>query len=199
MKYSEENKIIIQFIRGDRDSFSWIYNKYVRELFSYGSGLGYNQEILKDAIQEIFLKILSRPELLKDVHNVKYFLFRSLKNSLLNTSRSLSRKENIDDHPYVFVNRITVHDELVEEEDRKLIQDKIESYFNQLSIRQREAIYLRYIQGLNYEEIANLMNMQIPSVRNLIARGISKIRDNTVLSIFFIYCISHTSSIRPLI
>lgn len=194
IKTLDENRIIAQFVAGDKESFSWIYNKYVRELFSYGNGLGYNKEILKDTIQEIFFKILCRPELLENVQNVKSFLFRSLKNSLLNTSRSLSRKENIDDNSYIFVNKVTVLDDLVEEEEKILIQEKIESFFELLSDRQREAIYLRYIQGFSYDEIASLMDMQVPSVRNLVARGINKIRENLVLSVVFLYCLSSTST-----
>lgn len=46
-----------------------------------------------------------------------------------------------------------------------------------LTERQREAIYYRYIEELNIDEIGVLMDMNYQSVQNLIQRSLKKMRD----------------------
>ena len=46
-----------------------------------------------------------------------------------------------------------------------------------LTDRQKEAVYLRFIQELEYEEVANLLDMTAPAVRKLISRAIKRMRD----------------------
>lgn len=176
----DDSDIINRFLDGDKEAYSLIYKKYVKELFSYGTGLGYDMETLKDVVQDLFYKILCKPKSLKDVSNLKYFLLRSLKNGLLNTSRSSVKTDSLDSYTHIFANKVTILDQLIEIEDKIQIEKYIESLLNKLTSRQKEAIYLRYIQSLDYEEIAELLDMEIPSVRNLVARGINKIRENHV-------------------
>jgi RNA polymerase sigma factor (sigma-70 family) len=47
---------------------------------------------------------------------------------------------------------------------------------DKLSPRQRKAILLYYIEEKKYEDICEIMQMNYQSVRNLIHRGISKLR-----------------------
>ena len=46
-----------------------------------------------------------------------------------------------------------------------------------LTDKQKEAVYLRFIQELEYEEVANLLDMTAPAVRKLISRAIKRMRD----------------------
>ena len=47
---------------------------------------------------------------------------------------------------------------------------------NSLSIRQKEAIYLKYTEGLSYQEISEVLEIDIASVRTLVYRGIKRIK-----------------------
>lgn len=57
-----------------------------------------------------------------------------------------------------------------------------------LSPRQREAIYLKFVSNLSYEEISNLLEINYQSARNLIFRGVEKLRaaiPKEIILIFF--------------
>ncbi len=56
-----------------------VYNLYVDDLFTYGTYLGFNGEVVKDAIHDIFVKITIDRDILNDVSNIKFYLLRSLK------------------------------------------------------------------------------------------------------------------------
>ena len=73
---NRELNIINRFLHGDHEAYSLLYRDHIQELFSYGKALTGNDERLKDAIQDVFYKLLSNPAALKDVQNLKYFLFK---------------------------------------------------------------------------------------------------------------------------
>ena len=65
-----------------------IYNRHIDALLSYGIGLGFPRELIKDAIQDIFYKLSLKQKELEKVDNIKHYLFRMLKNRLLDLSKS---------------------------------------------------------------------------------------------------------------
>ena len=129
---NRELNIINRFLHGDHEAYSLLYRDHIQELFSYGKALTGNDERLKDAIQDVFYKLLSNPAALKDVQNLKYFLFKSLKNRLIDILKSEMRQsqsgeaaayEQID----FTINDVTVLDSLIEEEERLELSRKIKS------------------------------------------------------------------------
>lgn len=173
----EDPILLFSFLKGDNNAFSSIYNKYVDELFAYGIGLGFERETLKDAIQDTFFKFYTNKKLLEGVTHLKYYLFRMLKNRLFDIYKS-SNKENIVDVTNLpFLIEPSVLDELVANEDKAAIETEIKNLLEILTDRQKEAVYLRFIQELEYEEVANLLDMTAPAVRKLISRAIKRMRD----------------------
>ena len=78
------DEVVFQrFVDGYDAAFTFIYNKYVDLLLQYGRSLGFEKEVLKDAIQDVFVKLYLNRRSLSEVRNLKYYLFRSLKNNLL--------------------------------------------------------------------------------------------------------------------
>jgi RNA polymerase sigma factor (sigma-70 family) len=63
---------------------------------------------------------------------------------------------------------------------------KITDALNDLSSRQREAIYLRYFEELDFDTIAIVMDMNIQSVRNTLHRGLQSLRDLMLIEIFLL-------------
>jgi RNA polymerase sigma-70 factor (ECF subfamily) len=82
---------------------------------------------------------------------------------------------NDNDYPFDLLWSESLDDQLneLDEEKRQLIADAIQS----LTDRQREAIYLRFNRGLEYEEISFLLSLNYQSSRALIHRAIEKIRE----------------------
>ena len=100
-----------------------------------------------------------------------------LKNRLFDIYKS-SNKENIVDVTNLpFLIEPSVLDELIANEDKATIETEIKNLLKILTDRQKEAVYLRFIQELEYEEVANLLDMTAPAVRKLISRAIKRMRD----------------------
>lgn len=61
------------------------------------------------------------------------------------------------------------------DEDIRLSHQLLEA-IQQLPVNQREAIYLRYVKGMAYKEIAGVLGIASQSSMNLVARAIAKLR-----------------------
>ena len=181
-----EREIITKFLDGDDTAYAWIYNSYAKELYAYGKSLGFNRNALNDAIQDIFLKILCERKLLIGVNNLKYYLFRALRNRLLNMARSTTVCDESVKQETPATIGVSVLDQLIEEEEKLALEKRIAQLLECLTFRQREAVSLRFIHEMNYQEIADLLNMSPASVRNLIARAIKRMREEDFLALFML-------------
>lgn len=174
----EDQALLASFLENeDDDAFSFIYNKYIDVLFGYGVGLGFERETIKDAIQDTFVKFYIKKKQLRGVEKLKCYLLRMLKNRLFDIQKVLNRETKDDITSYPFLIEPSVLDELIAIEDNLIRESEMKRLLGVLTDRQREAVYLRFIQEMEYEEIAVLLNMTAPAVRKLIVRAMKRMRD----------------------
>ncbi|MEA4979536.1 MAG: sigma-70 family RNA polymerase sigma factor [Petrimonas sp.] len=160
------------------------YNEYLDTLYSYALHLGFDEQTAMDAIHDVFYKLCIHHSSLNEINNLKSYLFRSLRNRLIDMKR-ISRE---DSAPFIaqdeteeslpFQLRVTVEDELIMKEDAEEIRRKVENILDRLTDRQREIVYLRYIREQSYEEIAEIMQISVAACRNLISKSITKLKDS---------------------
>lgn len=176
-----------KLVKREKDIAS-IYTLYVDDLFTYGCYLGFAREIVKDAIHDIFIKITTDSDKLDNISNIKFYLFRSLKNRLLDIHKNQREHidlENIDLLREIPFNiQVNVEDLMIEEEEQMQIKTGIEQMLNSLTDRQREIIYLRYVQGYDYPQIAELLQISVHGCRKLVSKAILSLREK--FGIFFL-------------
>lgn len=169
-------KLFDEFRNGNINAFSGLYDIYVNVLYSYGCHLTTDMELLKDCIQEVFVKIYNKRADLGSVLNFKSYLFISLKNKLCDESRKRVNLSDISIDELNITSSSTVEKEYITREKELLNNVYVENILNQLSSRQRKAITLYYLEEKKYEDICGIMNINYQSVRNLIHRGMTKMR-----------------------
>ena len=168
--------LLASFQPGNMAAFSQLYNLHINVLFNYGLKLTIDKELLKDCIHDIFVKLYTKKDELGTIDNLRSYLFISLKNKLCD---ELRRRMYMSDTAVEEVSISTptdVEDDYMEEEQRKNEFSLVRRLLDQLSPRQREALTLYYIEEKKYEDICEIMNMNYQSVRNLMHRGLTKLR-----------------------
>lgn len=168
--------LLASFQAGNMAAFSQLYNLHINVLFNYGLKLTIDKELLKDCIHDIFVKLYTKKDELGTIDNLRSYLFISLKNKLCD---ELRRRMYMSDTAIEEVSISTptdVEDDYMEEEQRKNEFSLVRRLLDQLSPRQREALTLYYIEEKKYEDICEIMNMNYQSVRNLMHRGLTKLR-----------------------
>ncbi len=180
------SKVWDDFREGDHQSFALLFETFSDSLYRYGMKFISDEDIVKDCIQDLFIKLYNNRQTLSPTQNPKFYLLLSLKNLIIDT---IARNKRIayvspEDLPFLATYQYG------EDEDHKSmdeeVKEKFEKVLSLLNPRQKEAIYLRFQQDMSYEEISQLLGINYQSARNLIHRSITKIRENIDFSLFII-------------
>ena len=100
---------------------------------------------------------------------------------MLNSS-SVAKAKPIEGEVLNFSIKTTVLDDIIEEEDRDAVKQMVDKFLSMLSPVQKETLYLRYMQDLDYADIASMLNKSEASIRQLVFQAIRKIRkENKIL------------------
>jgi len=158
-----------------------VYNRYVDDLFTYASYLGFDKETIMDAIHDVFYKLGSNQQMLNDVLNIKSYLFKSLKNRLLDIYKGKKHDFEISDlstlEEMPFNINVNVEDDIIDAEEQANIRILVENMLQSLTPRQREVVYLRYIQEYDYSQIASLLNISVHGCRKLLSKAMETLRE----------------------
>lgn len=71
---------------------------------------------------------------------------------------------------------LTSLDAMIESEHVLRIRQTIESLLNQLSPKQREALLLRFVYEMEYDDIAVILDATPHAVRKFVSKGLGKLR-----------------------
>lgn len=168
--------LLASFQAGNMAAFSQLYDSHINILFNYGLKLTIDRELLKDCIHDIFVKLYIKKSELGVIENLRSYLFISLKNKLCDELRKRMFMSDTAVEEVDAVSPVNVEDDYVEEERKMNDFSLIQHLLGQLSPRQREALTLYYIEERKYEDICEIMDMNYQSVRNLMCRGLTKLR-----------------------
>ena len=164
--------------------FIRFYRRFINDMYAYGKSLGVKDSLVMDAVQDVFLKVFLNKPQVKSVQHLKYFLLKSLRNRLYDIlkSGSVAKADPLAGEVLNFSIKTTVLDDIIEEEDREAIKQMIDKFLSILSPLQKETLYLRYMQNLDYAEIASMLDKSEASIRQLVFQAIRKIRkENNLL------------------
>lgn len=159
--------------------FLYLYSSYVNDLYAYGKALGILREDLQDIIHDVFLHIMDHyAELNICDKQMKFYLLRCLKNKVVSNARKTMEIYGIENlNEYDFPIHVTGLDLLINKEERTKLMNRIEKMLQCLTARQREAIYLRYMQELSYEEIAEMLHITEKGSRKLVSRAMIELKN----------------------
>ena len=193
MEYNslEDAELWNRISQGDEDAFSYVYTFYSGGMYKYGYKFTQQTEQIEDVVQDVFVHLWKSRSRLSIQKSIKFYLLSSFRRELFKRLQADQRVETLEDYHSSASWQESIEEILSENQIVLESAAKINSALDSLSIRQKEAIYLRYIQELSYEEISVLMDIQVPSLYNLIFKGIKRMRE-------FLSSSSHTTKILVL-
>ena len=83
-------ELVNEFCAGNDHAFAELYDLYVQMLFNYGMKITQDQELLKDCIHDVFVKIYNKRAEKSVINNFASYLIISLKNRLFDEFRRLN-------------------------------------------------------------------------------------------------------------
>jgi RNA polymerase sigma factor (sigma-70 family) len=169
-----DTEIWTSFKKGEEWAISFIYTEHAEKLYRYGLKFTPGISVIEDALQDLFAELIKNRKKLGDTDNILYYLLKSYKQKLLRKIQTEKRFVNDEAlQEYHFDVTWSVEHELILEEASKKKSKMLLKALNELTPRQKEAIYLRFTKELDYKEVAGLMDISVEACRNLISKAIS--------------------------
>lgn len=172
-----DREIWENFKAGDKSALSYVYFQHFRPMFQYGKRLKDDSEFVKDCIQDVFFKLIQAGENLSSTENIRFYLFKSLKNTILKELEKSRKVEIVELIPLKFDAAFSLEEELSEKENASNKEMALLNALKGLSDRQREIIYLRYECGMEYDQICDIMQLKNDSARKLVYRAVKLLRE----------------------
>lgn len=149
-----------------------ILNAEKERLFQYASYRLHDIRDVEDVIQDIYVKILDNPQRFNKINNKRAYLYRTLSNMCIDYLRNNAKTEFIDDNLCDEYNLMTLHTENFEEEFTM-----INRLLAILPQEQSDIIRLRHHSNLSFQEIADVMEVSLPTTKARYRYGLEKIRN----------------------
>lgn len=175
-----ENDLWRKFLSGDLAIFDQIYEYWFPKLLTYGLQLTPDLDLVQDTVQQLFIDFWQRRKKLKNIEKFKNYLFKSFRNKLIKKLSSSKLMVSLD------IKNMEIDEQLAEEPFESImiqyqldqqIQKKLKLAYQELTLRQKEAVYFRFYENMSYQEISETMNFKDAKyARTLIYRAIGKMK-----------------------
>ena len=176
------------FKNGDQQAFAYIYTRYSPNLYEYGMRMLQDEDVTRDVMHDLFVKLWQNRQSAGSTNNIKYYLITSLRNLIFTRKSIDNRMLHEELHESTGFNmEFTPESEYIRKEQLGQLSELLLEALNKLSPRQKEIIYLRYFEELDYNEVAELMNMSVKAAYKLSARALDTLREIMKIPITLIF------------
>jgi RNA polymerase sigma-70 factor (ECF subfamily) len=178
---AQKDRVLVRaFLAKDKSAFDKLVLKYQNKIFNLGYRLLGDYEEANDCAQEVFIKVYRSLKNFRFDSAFSTWLYRITVNTCKNKMASLQYRYNKKtlrlDNPRKSVELgDTSHSPPVVLE-RKEKERFIQKAINTLPEEQKTVVVLRDIEGLSYEEIANITGYNLGTVKSKLARARQQLR-----------------------
>jgi RNA polymerase sigma factor (sigma-70 family) len=167
LRLQSDERLVALTRRGNQSAFETLVSRYQSRLLAFCRHMLNSREDAEDVLQEVFAAAFNAMVADERPINVRPWLYRIARNRSLNHLRRQtaigvdSMDVHLADHGMTTADKVHRREEF-----RQLVGD-----VQELPETQRTALLLREIDALSYEQIADVMETTIPSVKSLLVRA----------------------------
>ena len=177
MTREQEAMIVRKVLQGDVNAFEKLVTEYEKAVYAIAQRMTGNAEDAADMTQETFIKAYNSLQSFRGDSKFSVWLYRIASNVCLDFLRSRSRKPTVslsveDDEGEE--GQLDIADESQSPEllmERGLTRDAVRRGLDTLPPDYRQILLLREIQGLSYDEIAAVLEIEVGTVKSRIFRA----------------------------
>lgn len=175
MSHSNNSVIWDSFKKGDWDAYTALYNEHFALLNNYGYKFTRDVSLIEDSVHDLFVRLWATRQNLGNPVSVRNYLFKSLRHILLRKMQKKARlSERLREEYYQFQVSFVQHPPASMED--KELQQQVRCIIDGLPARQQEIIYLRFYEGLSYDEIADIMSISVSSTYKLLYKALNNLQ-----------------------
>jgi len=178
--HPEEAAIIEQLQSGSEEAFAWLISRYQQPLYSLIYRILPNPGDAADITQDVFIKVFRGISRFHGEASLRTWIYRIALHEALNQRRwwSRHRRQELtltndeEDQPSSIVEHLVdTHESPFDAAASSEIAGHVESALREVPEPFRTVVVLRDIEGFGYEEIADILNANLGTVKSRLMRG----------------------------
>ena len=171
---NNESDLIIALKKGDESAYSYLYDQYGAALYGFIIHLTQEQEMAKDILQEVFIKIFQKVDLYDSKKGSLYaWSIQIARNTTLDKLRSKQYQKSRRTFPLDEKNISGSQRNGVEPKLDHIGMDKV---LVSLEESQKKVIDLAYFHGFTQDEIAKEMGLPVGTVKTKVRNALIQLR-----------------------
>ncbi|MGI0149790.1 MAG: RNA polymerase sigma factor [Thermoplasmata archaeon] len=168
--YRGEEDLLRRVAAGDSEAFERLYEAYRKPIANYLYRLCFDRALVEDLLQEVFVRIWRAAASFRAESKVSTFFFRIATNVWINESRRLREK------PSDTAEGIEAGDPS-EELERRERAERVREALRTLPAGERAVLILAEYNGLPYEEIAQILEVPVGTVKSRMFHALQRLRN----------------------
>lgn len=164
---------LMDFVKkGDLNKASALFDRYHVKMYNYFFRMNYNRDISQDLTQNTFHRMLKYRTSFNNHLSFKSWLYRIARNVFVDSlSENKIQFEKIEHQ----LSEIGITEN---EQTKKADLEALDMALQKLTDEQREIITMSRFQDIKYKEIAEILDISVPSVKVKMHRAMKKLREH---------------------
>ena len=151
-----------------------LHDEHADALFAFLLNLTRHEADTRDALQEIFTKLATRPELLRGAHDERAFLLRLAHNLAIDLIRRRATRSRAHD---AFAQELLEFFAPTADHDESVFRRELAHALGELPPDQRAVVHLKLWEGLTFDAIAGTLEIPLNTAASRYRYGLDKLRD----------------------
>ena len=165
----ELERLLLQVGQGDRDAFARLYSLTRGAVYALALSLLQDAHEAQDTAQDTFVKVWESAPSYRPQGSPMAWMLTIARNLARSRLRRGGRQVGLEDEEW---NAIPADLPAVSPEDRQVLQEALA----RLGEEERRIVLLHAVTGLKHREIAQLLELPLPTVLSKYHRGLKKLR-----------------------
>ncbi len=181
----EDRRLVVALCQGDEQAYEILIDRFQQPVYNLIYRLMDDPSEAADVVQEVFLKVFRNVEAFRGQSSLKTWVYRIAVNEAHNHRRWYSRhrrrevgfeREDTDGggelHEFIADPGRSPFEQVVDRQTR----DRVEALIGTINAVFRAAVVLRDLEDLSYDEIAEVLQISLGTVKSRIVRGRDALR-----------------------
>ncbi len=176
-----DHALMVKIAAGDERAFRTLVERHQDAIVGTVTKMLGNSSDSEDIAQQVFIRVWKHAKRYRPENKFTTYLYTIVRNLVYNESRRRSRKKTVSSDKLEEDHHLQHPADPSDRPDASLLtselQAAIDSAISALPEKQRLAVVLRRYENLPYEEIATVLDTSVPSVKSLLFRARTTLRD----------------------
>lgn len=171
---SSDGVLVRRVLEGDGEAYATLIRRHQEGLFRYARGLGIPREPAQDLVQDALIKAYRSLRTCADPERFEMWVFRILRNRALDFLKDIRRRS-------VNVDVLPIRDPAPDPQDetvRSELRQGLQRGLGQLPTDLRDAFLMKHLEGLSYDEMAELTGASVSALKMRVLRAREVLRES---------------------